>query len=138
MPKPGYPKSGRIVPRFDAQPRFWYDPSVAVADPGVCGRARLERRGDLPTVPLTKDQKTEISQKYGRGPNDTGSADVQIAILTTSINHLTEHLKIHKKDHHSRRGLLMQVGQRRRLLAYLANKDLERYRKLIADLGLRR
>jgi small subunit ribosomal protein S15 len=89
-------------------------------------------------VPLTKDQKTEIAQKYGRGPNDTGSADVQIAVLTTSINHLTEHLKIHKKDHHSRRGLLMQVGQRRRLLAYLANKDLERYRKLIADLGLRR
>ena len=65
-------------------------------------------------------------------------ADVQIAILTSSINQLTEHLKIHKKDHHSRRGLLMQVGQRRRLLGYLQGKDIERYRKLIADLGLRR
>lgn len=89
-------------------------------------------------MPLTKDQKSEIAAKFGRGPNDTGSADVQIAVLTTSINQLTEHLKIHKKDHHSRRGLLMQVGQRRRLLAYLQNKDVERYRKLIAELGLRR
>ena len=84
-------------------------------------------------MPLTKEQKQEISAKYGRG-----SADVQVAVLTASINHLTEHLKIHKKDHHSRRGLLMQVGQRRRLLGYLQREDLERYRKLIADLGLRR
>lgn len=89
-------------------------------------------------MPLTKESKSEIASKYGRGPNDTGSADVQVAILTASINHLTEHLKIHKKDHHSRRGLLMQVGQRRRLLGYLQKKDLDRYRKLIADLGLRR
>ena len=89
-------------------------------------------------MPLTKEQKSDLSAKYGRGPSDTGSADVQIAVLTASINHLTEHLKVHKKDHHSRRGLLMQVGQRRRLLGYLMNKDVERYRKLIADLGLRR
>ncbi|MGH7707101.1 MAG: 30S ribosomal protein S15 [Vulcanimicrobiaceae bacterium] len=89
-------------------------------------------------MPLTKDQKTEIAQKFARSPGDTGSADVQIAVLTASINQLTEHLKIHKKDHHSRRGLLLQVGQRRRLLNYLQAKDLERYRKLIADLGLRR
>jgi small subunit ribosomal protein S15 len=89
-------------------------------------------------VPLTKEQKTEISEKFGRSDNDTGSADVQIAILTASINQLTEHLKVHKKDHHSRRGLLMQVGQRRRLLSYLQHKDIERYRKLIGDLGLRR
>jgi len=89
-------------------------------------------------MPLTKEQKTEIAAKYARTPGDTGSADVQIAVLTHSINQLTEHLKIHKKDHHSRRGLLLQVGQRRRLLGYLQNKDLERYRKLIADLGLRR
>ena len=67
-------------------------------------------------MPLTKEQKTEISERYGRGANDTGSADVQVAILTASINQLTEHLKVHKKDHHSRRGLLMQVGRRRRLL----------------------
>ena len=89
-------------------------------------------------MPLTKEKKAEISQRYGRGAADTGSADVQIAVLTASINQLTEHLKVHKKDHHSRRGLLMQVGQRRRLLGYLQRKDLERYRKLIADLGLRR
>jgi small subunit ribosomal protein S15 len=89
-------------------------------------------------VPLTKDQKAEIAGKYGRGTNDTGSAEVQVAMLTASINHLTEHLKIHKKDHHSRRGLLLQVGQRRRLLNYLHAKNLERYRSLIGELGLRR
>ncbi|MFN2527708.1 MAG: 30S ribosomal protein S15 [Candidatus Baltobacteraceae bacterium] len=89
-------------------------------------------------MPLTKEQKTEIAAKYARTTGDTGSADVQVAILTSSINLLTEHLKIHKKDHHSRRGLLLQVGQRRRLLSYLQKKDIERYRKLIADLGLRR
>ena len=89
-------------------------------------------------MPLTKEQKSDIATKSGRGANDTGSADVQVAILTASINQLTEHLKVHKKVHHSRRGLLMQVGQRRRLLGYLQHKDLDRYRKLIADLGLRR
>jgi len=89
-------------------------------------------------MPLTKEQKAEISQRHGRGEKDTGSADVQIAVLTASINQLTEHLKVHKKDHHSRRGLLMQVGRRRRLLGYLQRKDLERYRQLIAELGLRR
>ncbi|GAC1659608.1 MAG: 30S ribosomal protein S15 [Vulcanimicrobiaceae bacterium] len=89
-------------------------------------------------MPLTKEQKTEIAAKHARTPGDTGSADVQVAILTASINSLTEHLKIHKKDHHSRRGLLLQVGQRRRLLGYLQKIDIERYRKLIADLGLRR
>ncbi len=89
-------------------------------------------------MPLTKEQKAEIAAKYGRGSNDTGSAEVQIAILTASINQLTDHLKLHKKDHHSRRGLLLQVGQRRRLLSYLQKKDLERYRTLIGELGLRR
>src|ERR1700730_17337463 len=103
---------------------------------GVCGRA--SRKEPLFPVPLTKEQKTELSTKYGRGPNDTGSADVQIAILTASINQLTEHLKVHNKDHARRMGLLMQVGHRRRLLAYLSGKDIELYRKLIADLGLRR
>lgn len=89
-------------------------------------------------MPLTKEQKAEIASKYGRGANDTGSAEVQIAILTASINQLTDHLKFHKKDHHSRRGLLLQVGQRRRLLSYLQKKDIERYRALIGELGLRR
>jgi len=110
----------------------------------VLDRARLARRSPRfeehhgTAMPLTKEQKSDLSQKFGRGPNDTGSADVQVAVLTASINQLTEHLKIHKKDHHSRRGLLIQVGQRRRLLGYLQGKDLDRYRKLIADLGLRR
>ena len=89
-------------------------------------------------MPLSKDQKAQIASKYGRSANDTGSAEVQVAVLTASINSLTEHLKIHKKDHHSRRGLLLQVGQRRRLLSYLQRENLERYRSLIADLGLRR
>jgi small subunit ribosomal protein S15 len=89
-------------------------------------------------MPLTKEQKLEIAAKHARTPGDTGSADVQIAFLTSSINHLTEHLKIHKKDHHSRRGLLRQVGKRRRLLSYLQEKDLERYRALVALLGLRK
>ena len=89
-------------------------------------------------MPLTKEQKSDISTKYGRSTNDTGSADVQVATLTASINYLTEHLKIHKKDHHSRRGLLLQVGRRRRLLGYIQKTDLERYRALIAQLGLRR
>ena len=89
-------------------------------------------------MPISKELKAELAVKYGRGANDTGSAEVQVAVLTATINMLTEHLKIHKKDHHSRRGLLLQVGQRRRLLNYLMHKDIERYRKLIGDLGLRR
>lgn len=89
-------------------------------------------------MPLTQEQKSEIATKYGRNAKDTGSAEVQVAVLTASINQLNEHLKIHKKDHHSRRGMLLQVGRRRALLNYLQRTDLERYRKLIADLGLRR
>jgi small subunit ribosomal protein S15 len=87
---------------------------------------------------ITKEQKAELAGKYGRGDNDTGSTEVQVAILTERINELTEHLREHKKDHHSRRGLLMLVGRRRRLLRYLERKDLERYRGLVGDLGLRR
>ena len=82
--------------------------------------------------------KTEIIKEFGRFEGDTGSPEVQIALLTERINELTEHLKIHKKDNHSRRGLLMMVGQRRGLLNYLAEQDIERYRAIIAQLGLRR
>ncbi|MBP7928580.1 MAG: 30S ribosomal protein S15 [Acidimicrobiia bacterium] len=82
--------------------------------------------------------KTAVMQEYGLHQSDTGSPEVQVALLTKRINHLTEHLKVHKKDHHSRRGLLMLVGQRRRLLDYLKGIDVERYRSLIARLGLRR
>lgn len=87
---------------------------------------------------LTKDDKTKIIGEYARSAGDTGSAEVQIAVLTSRIADLTEHLKIHKADHHSRRGLLKMVGQRRRLLDYLKGDDIDRYRDLIARLGLRR
>lgn len=87
---------------------------------------------------ISKEQKAEIIAKYGRTPGDTGSPEVQIAILTFRIKELTEHLKVHQKDHHSRRGLLKLVGQRRGLLAYLKKKDLEGYRKLIEQLGIRK
>ena len=89
-------------------------------------------------MPLTKEKKQELIGQYGREDGDTGSAEVQIALLTERINHLTEHLRTHSKDHHSRRGLLMMVGKRRRLLNYLQRKDLEGYRALIRELGLRR
>lgn len=82
--------------------------------------------------------KTEIIREFGRKEGDTGSPEVQIALLTARINELNDHLKMHKKDHHSRRGLLMMVGQRRGLLNYLAAQDIERYRAIIAQLGLRR
>ena len=84
-----------------------------------------------------KDTKTVI-EEFGKHDTDTGSPEVQVALLTERINHLTEHLRTHKKDHHSRRGLLMMVGKRRRLLGYLRDQDVERYRSLIAQLGLRR
>ena len=82
--------------------------------------------------------KSETISDYRLHASDTGSPEVQIALLTERINHLTEHLKVHKKDHHSRRGLLMLVGRRRRLLAYVQRNDVQRYRDLIARLGLRR
>ena len=87
---------------------------------------------------LTAERKQEIIAKFGDTPQDTGNTRVQIALLSARIADLTEHLREHKKDHHSRRGLLMLVGQRRRLLNYFAKNDLEGYRSLIAELGLRR
>ena len=87
---------------------------------------------------LTADRKKEIAAKFGGSEQNTGSTEVQIAMLTERINHLTEHLRAHRKDHHSRRGLLMLVGRRRRLLNYLRDSDLERYRAVLRELGLRR
>ena len=87
---------------------------------------------------ITKEQKQSIVEQFGRTPSDTGSPAVQIALLTERITGLTEHFKMHHKDHHSRRGLLMLVGQRRRLLKYLQRVDLEGYRSLVKDLGLRK
>jgi small subunit ribosomal protein S15 len=87
---------------------------------------------------MDADTKKKIIEEYAIAPGDTGSPDVQIALLTKRISHLTEHLKEHKGDHHSRRGLLLMVGQRRRLLNYVMKNDVEHYRSLIARLGLRR
>ena len=87
---------------------------------------------------IAKEKKAEIIEKYGRQAGDTGSPEVQIALLTERIRELTAHLQTNKKDHHSRRGLLKMVGQRRNLLAYLRDKDIERYRSLISRLGLRK
>lgn len=87
---------------------------------------------------ITKEEKLELVKKFGEGEKDSGRTEVQIALITRRIRDLTEHLKIHRKDHHSRRGLLKLVGQRRRLLNYLAKIDISRYRALIKELGLRR
>ncbi len=87
---------------------------------------------------LTQERKQELVEKFGDSPADTGKAEVQIAMLTERINELNEHLRTHTKDHHSRRGLLMLVGRRRRFLNYLQRTDLERYRALLRELGLRK
>ncbi len=87
---------------------------------------------------ISKEKKTAVIEQYARTPGDTGSPEVQIAVLTARIQELTEHLKVNKKDHHSRRGLLKMVGQRRGLLDYLKKTDIERYRSLIEKLGIRK
>ena len=92
----------------------------------------------LPPMSLTVEAKREIVSKFGKSDTDTGSTEVQVALLTRRINDLNEHLREHRKDHHSRRGLLMLVGQRRRLLKYMQKNNLEGYRELIKELGLRR
>ena len=89
-------------------------------------------------MPLTQERKQELIEKFGDSPTDTGKTEVQVALLSERINQLTDHLRTHRKDHHSRRGLLMLVGRRRRFLNYLQRQDLERYRSLIRELGLRR
>ena len=87
---------------------------------------------------LTSDEKKKLIDRFKLHDNDTGSPEVQVGLLTYRISYLTEHLKVHKKDHHSRRGLLILVGRRRRLLNYVKNKDVKRYREIIETLGLRR
>jgi small subunit ribosomal protein S15 len=89
-------------------------------------------------MPLTQERKAELTKQFGTNEQDTGNTRVQVALLTERINQLTEHLRAHQKDHHSRRGLLMLVGRRRRLLRYLERDDVDRYRALIRELGLRR
>ncbi len=87
---------------------------------------------------MTKEEKLEIVQKFGKDPKDSGKSEVQIALLTKRINDLTAHFNVHKKDHHSRRGLMMMVGKRRRLLDYLMKKDISRYRAIIKELNIRK
>jgi small subunit ribosomal protein S15 len=87
---------------------------------------------------MTKEEKLEIVNHYGKSEKDSGKSEVQIAILTKRINELTDHFNVHKKDHHSRRGLMMMVGKRRRLLDYLTQKDIERYRSIIKELNIRK
>lgn len=116
--------SGTLRPSLSARRsagRFW--------------TGRLSRKGENM---ISKEKKTAIINEYARTPGDTGSPEVQIAVLTARIQELTEHLKVNPKDHHSRRGLLKMVGQRRGLLSYLKSKDIERYRTLIEKLGLRK
>src|SRR6188474_2749305 len=99
-----------------------------------CGRALVGAGTLLPchvAMPLTQERKAELTKQFGTNEQDTGNTRVQVALLTERINQLTEHLRTHKKDHHSRRGLLMLVGQRRRLLDYVKNIDVERYRAII-------
>lgn len=86
---------------------------------------------------ISKERTQELIEKFGKGPNDSGSAEVQVAILTDRIRNLTEHLKSHHKDHHTRRGLMMLIGKRRGLLKYIKDRDIEEYRALIKELGIR-
>ncbi len=97
----------------------------------------IRKKGSV-NMALTKEEKTKLIQQFARDEKDTGSPEVQIAILTKEIENLTEHLKEHKHDHHSRRGLLMKVGQRRSMLNYLAKKDITKYREVVKKLGLRK
>jgi small subunit ribosomal protein S15 len=98
-------------------------------------KAQQERERHMP---LAAERKSNVVQKFARKPGDTGSPEVQIALLSERITYLTEHFKVHAKDHHSRRGLLMLVGKRRRLLDYLKSKNLDRYRTVIQSLGIRK
>jgi small subunit ribosomal protein S15 len=111
--------------------------SPAVGVPGSDGLIITSLREKVETMPLSKEKKAEIIAQYGKDASDSGSAEVQVALLTQRIRDLTEHLKIHQKDHHTRRGLLMLVGKRRRLLTYIKRNDILKYRELIARLGIR-
>ncbi len=133
------PSAGRLAAPFDRPRIFKSSHSHRVKDPdkGTGGAAQrvTERRT---SVSIDAATKKKIIDEYATSDGDTGSPEVQVAILTKRIAHLTEHLKEHKHDHHSRRGLMLLVGQRRRLLNYVAKTDIERYRSLIERLGLRR
>lgn len=125
----------RVFARSDISAKTGSEPILAPAE--LDWRNTATSKGE-DHMPLMKDEKSEIIGQYQQTDGDTGSPEVQIALLTARINQLTDHLKVHKKDHHSRRGLLIMVGRRRRLLNYLSNKEIDKYRELIVKLGLRR
>ena len=102
---------------------------------GSASRGRY-KKGEIMTI--SKERKAELTAKFGKNAQDTGNSKVQVAILSERIKELTEHLKVHKQDNHSRRGLLKMVGKRRKMLDYLAKKDIERYRAIIAKLNIRK
>jgi small subunit ribosomal protein S15 len=131
--------AGRLAAPFD-RPRIFksfHSPRVKDAERASGGTAQRETERRT-SVSIDAETKKKIIAEYATSDGDTGSPEVQVAILTKRIAHLTEHLKEHKHDHHSRRGLMLLVGQRRRLLNYVAKTDIERYRSLIERLGLRR
>lgn len=111
---------------------------TGTAAPTMAQDAPIAEVAAEPTMAADESTKFDVIAKYRRSPSDTGSPEVQIALLSGRIRHLTEHLKVHAKDHHSRRGLLIMVGRRRRLLKYLQESDVDRYREIIAQLGIRR
>jgi small subunit ribosomal protein S15 len=133
------PSAGRLAAPFD-RPRIFkssHSHRVKRSREGIGGAAQRETERRM-SVSFDAATKKKIIDEYATSDGDTGSPEVQVAILTKRIAHLTEHLKEHKHDHHSRRGLMLLVGQRRRLLNYVAKTDIERYRSLIERLGLRR
>jgi small subunit ribosomal protein S15 len=118
-------------------PKITYNLASRITDACSVDRG-FQKKLEVNRMAITQERKNQIINEYKTHEGDTGSAEVQIAVLTESINTLNDHLRIHKKDHHSRRGLLKMVGKRRNLLTYLRNKDVQRYRELINKLGLRR
>jgi small subunit ribosomal protein S15 len=110
----------------------------SLTTPAFSGTFPTTRKDKEETMALAAERKSAVVQKFARKPGDTGSPEVQIALLSERISYLTEHFKVHAKDHHSRRGLLMLVGQRRRLLDYLKSKNVDRYRAVIQSLGIRK
>jgi small subunit ribosomal protein S15 len=117
---------------------FWEILRNSKKQPQPAATQQQHKEGRDREMALAAERKSEVVQKFARKPGDTGSPEVQIALLSERITYLTEHFKVHAKDHHSRRGLLMLVGQRRRLLDYLKEKNLDRYRSVIQSLGIRK
>jgi small subunit ribosomal protein S15 len=135
---PGCPKPRSIAAKRPNFHHGWVDfDARCVAKCRQLNRRKNDGK-ECVGMALAAVRKSEVVKKFSRGPADTGSPEVQIALLSERINYLTEHFRVHAKDHHSRRGLLMLVGQRRRLLDYLKSKNVERYRSLISELGIRK